>query len=71
MCEFFYVLYLDLSSVALNYWIHDVSPKARDHLIDKLLEGVDGTPSPKLITLPTLMAIGIVKLVMHLFAHIT
>ena len=71
ICEFFCVTYLHLSSVALNYWIHDVSQKARDHLIDKLLEEVGGAPSPKLITLPTLMVFVIVKLVMHLFAHIT
>ena len=65
------MFHIYLSSVALRYWVHDFSQRAHDHLIDKLLERVGDAPSPKLITLPTLVVIGIVKLVKHLFAHIT
>ena len=46
ICEFFYVCYLQLSSVAFRWWVHDVSKKARDHLIDKLLERVGGAFLP-------------------------
>ena len=52
----------------LALWIHDVSEKACDYLMDKLLERVGGAPS--LIALPSVMVIGIGKLEMHLFANI-
>ena len=58
-------------SVALRQWIHDVSQKARDYLIHKLLERVGEAALPLLIILPSLMVISVVKLEMHLFANIT
>ena len=67
----FYVWYLQLSSMALHYWIHYISQNAREHLIDKLLERMGGTLSPKILTLPTLIVIDTVKLEMHLSANIT
>ena len=38
--------YIQLSSAALRQWINDVSQKARDYLIDKLLERVGAASSP-------------------------
>ena len=40
------------------------------HLINRLLERVGGAPSPLLITLPSLIVIGLLKLAMHLFENI-
>ena len=71
ICGFFYVWYLQLSSVVLCSWIHDVSQKARDHLIGKLLERVGGTPSLELITQPSLIIIDTEKQEMQFFANIT
>ena len=46
MFGIFNVWYLHLISVALHWWMHGVFQKARGHVIDKLLERVDGAPSP-------------------------
>ena len=64
--SFSFFRYIQLSSE-----LHDVSQKALDHLIDKLLERVGEDSSPELITLPSLMIIGVVKMEMHIFANIT
>ena len=60
------------SSVTLRQWIRVFFQKTRNDVIDKLIERVGGVPSAELITLPILMvmAIGIVKLEMHLSANI-
>ena len=62
--EFFYVSYLQLNSMSLREWAHDISQKVRDHLIKKSPERVGGAPSLVQLT------ICIVKLEMHLFHNI-
>ena len=55
----------------VDTWRSSQITKAHNHLINKLLERVGGVPTPLLITLPSLMVIGVVKLEKHFFANIT
>ena len=59
-----------LNSVALCQWILDILKKARNPMIDRLIGSADGVSSLWLITLPSLIAIGVAKLDMHIFVNI-
>ena len=69
ICEFLYVSYpLEFCGLKLmDIWLF---PKSTWSLDRQVTWRSRWGPSPKLITLPTLMVIGVVKLVMHLFAQI-